>query len=224
MFATIPYHRARAREYARRWAFDRNPQFVNFTGQGGDCTNYVSQCLLAGGCIMNFTPDLGWYYRSSNDRAAAWTGVEFFWKFMTTNRDVGPFGVETNDTGLDIGDVIQLGTSETDYYHTLFVTGIVRGTYLVSAHSDDAFDRPLNTYRFNTARYLHIEGFRASLSDQNDCFQTLIGGTGIPQNDGQYAAVNPSVIQNTPSTEEPTGEPTEEPMEAPAEMPTEPQS
>ena len=43
----------RAVAYARRWALDRNPLFVDFTGQGGNCTNFVSQCVLAGSCVMN---------------------------------------------------------------------------------------------------------------------------------------------------------------------------
>ena len=78
MLANIPYDRARALEYARRWALDRNPLFFNFTGRGGDCTNFVSQCILAGCCVMNFTRDFGWYYISVDDRAPAWTGVEYF--------------------------------------------------------------------------------------------------------------------------------------------------
>ena len=35
------YDRRRAREYARRWAYGRNPLFYNFTGIGGDCTNFI---------------------------------------------------------------------------------------------------------------------------------------------------------------------------------------
>ena len=70
------YERRRALEYARRWAYGRNPLFYNFTGIGGDCTNFISQCLLAGCCVMNCTPTFGWYYRSSSDRAPAWTGVQ----------------------------------------------------------------------------------------------------------------------------------------------------
>ena len=36
-------------EYARRWAFSTNPAYYNFENIGGDCTNFVSQCLYAGG-------------------------------------------------------------------------------------------------------------------------------------------------------------------------------
>ena len=68
MLVTKEYNRKNALEYARRWALDRNPLFFSFNGIGGDCTNFVSQCIFAGGCIMNYTPTYGWYYISSNDR------------------------------------------------------------------------------------------------------------------------------------------------------------
>ena len=56
MLLIKPYNRDRAVEYARRWAFERNPLFENFAGIGGDCTNFVSQSVLAGGCVMDYTP------------------------------------------------------------------------------------------------------------------------------------------------------------------------
>ena len=111
---TYPYNRSRTVAYARRWALSRNPLFHDFTGGGGNCTNFVSQCLLAGCCQMNFTDTFGWYYLSVDDRAAAWTGVEFFYNFMTGNNESpigdgsGPFAEETGGNLLP-GDVIQLG-------------------------------------------------------------------------------------------------------------------
>ena len=54
------YDRDRALTYAREWAMSRNPLFIDYTGFGGDCTNFVSQCLVAGSCRRNFTPVFGW--------------------------------------------------------------------------------------------------------------------------------------------------------------------
>ena len=71
MLITKEYDRLRAQMYAERWALSRNPLFLDFTGRGGDCTSFVSQAVLAGGCVMNFTPTYGWYYVSPDDRAAA---------------------------------------------------------------------------------------------------------------------------------------------------------
>ena len=83
MILMKPYDRGRAIEYARTWALDRNPLFLNFTGRGGDCTNFISQCLLAGSCTMDYTPNFGWYYITPDDRAPAWTSVEYFYDFIT---------------------------------------------------------------------------------------------------------------------------------------------
>ena len=38
---------------------------------------------------MNFEKDFGWYYIDPNNKAPAWTGVEYFSRFMT-REDVQP--------------------------------------------------------------------------------------------------------------------------------------
>jgi len=160
--------------YARRWAFDRNPRFYNFSGQGGDCTNFISQCVYAGSCRMDFTDTFGWYYRSLNDRTPSWTGVQFFYEFLTRDRESpGPFARETDAGGLQLGDVIQLGREDGQYYHTLIVTGFSPGSYLVAAHSNDALDRPLVSYTYKRARFLHILGVRAPVRPP-ECLASLL--------------------------------------------------
>ena len=195
MIAYRAYNRQRAVEYARRWALSRNPLFYNFTGIGGDCTNFVSQALLAGSCVMNYTPDFGWYYRSADDRAPAWTGVEYFWEYMTeaerfveAGGNTGPFGREVGVADLDVGDVIQLSNSRGDYYHTLLVTGRAEdGDVLVAAHTDDALDRRLSSYTFDLARYLHILGVRYSVGGIGDCYLPMLEGRELLlRGEGEY--------------------------------------
>ena len=179
------YNRARAVEYARRWALSRNPLFTNFAGRGGDCTNFVSQCLYAGSCQMNFTPDFGWYYIDQNDRAPAWSSVEFFYDFLTGRQDflqmngaIGPYGLEVDSTGAIEGDVVQLADETGDFYHTLIISGFSEGQTLVCAHTNDALDKPLSTYNFSSLRYIHIEGVRLSFADDS-CFSDLIEGISL---------------------------------------------
>ncbi len=179
------YNRARAVEYARRWALSRNPLFIDFAGRGGDCTNFVSQCIYAGSCQMNFTPDFGWYYITPNDRAPAWSSVEFLYDFLTGRPDfmqmnggIGPYGIEVDSTGAIEGDVVQLADSTGDFYHTLLITGFRNGQTLVSAHTNDALDKALSTYNFSSLRYIHIEGVRLEAADDN-CFSELIDGISL---------------------------------------------
>lgn len=145
-------------EYARRWALSRNPAYYDFDNSGGDCTSFVSQCIYAGGAAMNYTPDVGWYYISSNDRAAAWTSVEYFYRFVTGNKEVGPFGVLTDISQAIAGDVIQLGDPDR-FYHSLFVLEH-NGTIRVAAHTYDVYGKDLYAFDFERARCIHILGAR----------------------------------------------------------------
>ncbi len=160
------YDRGEAVAYAHRWAFGRNPDYYDFSALGGDCTNFASQCLYAGTGVMNFTPELGWFYRSVDDRAPAWTGVEFFWNFLTRRElSPGPFGVPVEPYLLRPGDFVQIkfvGSGDV-YAHTPVVVAVGNPPDLsairVAAHSNDADDRPLDSYE-NVAefRFLHILG------------------------------------------------------------------
>lgn len=179
MPVTVPYDRERAVLYAGRWAFGRNPLFENYAGIGGDCTSFVSQAIYAGSCAMNYTPTFGWYYVSPTDRAPAWTGVQYLYNFLTKNEGAGPYAVETYAGGLLEGDVIQLGRADGAFYHSLLVTGFAEDGYLVSAHSNDAYDRPLSTYVYDRARFLHIEGVRRDRTACRDCFAAFLAGERI---------------------------------------------
>ncbi len=174
MLLTRSYNRERAVTYARRWALSRSPLFADFSGIGGNCTNFVSQCIYAGCCTMNYTPTFGWYYISSEDRAPAWTGVEFLYDFLTTSDGVGPFAVPVSRIQVLPGDVIQLADSTGDFYHSLLISEIQGSQILVCSHSADSLDRPLSTYNYATARFLRIEGARVEIED--GCFEALLEG------------------------------------------------
>lgn len=158
--SVIPYDRLSAYEYAKTWAYKRNPKYYNFDSLGGDCTNFASQCIFAGCKIMNYTPVLGWYYNNLNDRTPSWTGVDFLFNFLNNNTGVGPFGKIVNFNKLNIGDIIFLRRNADDLYHTLFVSGINNGEIFVASHTIDSFDRNLFSYQLNNPIYFHIEGVK----------------------------------------------------------------
>lgn len=182
MLINKPYNRMRAVEYARTWALSRNPLFVDFTGIGGNCTNFVSQCLLAGSCVMNYTADFGWYYVSAEDRAPAWSSVEYFFDFITgapqfasENGGTGPYGRVVERALAMSGDVIQYANSQGDWYHTVIISEIRENEILVCAQSDDALDRRLSSYNFAKLRFLHIDGVRLDIND-DECYRFLLKG------------------------------------------------
>ena len=181
MLVTRGYEREKAVLYAERYAFSQNPVFGNFRGIGGNCTNFVSQCVYAGSCKMNYTQTFGWYYISLDERAPAWTGVDFFYNFITQNQGVGPFGKETDPTECEIGDVIQLGRDEDGYYHTLIIVGFEDDDILVAAQTDDAFRRPLSTYNYDFLRFIKILGVRFEAPSSSDCFASVYDGIAIAE-------------------------------------------
>lgn len=188
MTAIKPYQRAHAVEYARTWALSRNPLFSRFDRFGGDCTNFISQCIFAGCCIMNDTPTFGWYYRAPGDYAPAWTGVPYLYNFLIANMDVGPIGTEIPVESAEMGDIIQLGRQDGTFYHTLIVTGMRDGVPLICAHDNDALDRPLDSYTYDRARCVHIDGVRIPVPVTDCCFEGMLSGTTIfPNEDASIA-------------------------------------
>ena len=162
----LPYNREAAVVYAHTWAYRRNPAYFDFSGIGGDCTNFASQCIYAGAGVMNFTPLYGWFYRTANDRTPSWTGVQYLYDFLTRNLGAGPFATEVSLSQLEPGDVVQLAIDREDrYQHTPVVVRIdgepSLTTVLVAAHSNDVDYRPLSTYNIRKIRCLHIESVRS---------------------------------------------------------------
>lgn len=83
----VEYNRNLVKEYAKKWAYLRNPAYYNYDAIGGDCTNFVSQCIFAGCKVMNYSK-FGWYYKNGNDKSPSWTGVEFLGDFLLKNKSV----------------------------------------------------------------------------------------------------------------------------------------
>ena len=150
------YDRISAVSYARRWALHRNPEYADFTLLGGDCTNFVSQCLFAGSGRMNMTKDTGWYFRSMANRAPAWSGVYFLHRYLLRSSGAGPKGEASEISDLLPGDVIFLSDGNR-LYHSLFVVREGENP-LVAAHTADSWMRPLSTYYHEEAKAVHISG------------------------------------------------------------------
>lgn len=157
------YDRQKAYEYAKKWAFKRNPDFFDFAGFGGDCTNFISQCLYAGTDIMNYGNYPNWFYINPENRSPSWAGVEYLFIFLTENIVKGPFGKICNIDELEVGDIVQLKFFGR-FSHSLFITKILKennrqpSDILIATHTFDAFDKPVSKYVYSNIRYIKILG------------------------------------------------------------------
>lgn len=154
------YNRQAATAYAAEWALKRNPRYYNFDDIGGDCTNFVSQCLFEGSGVMNHKKVYGWYYYSANNRAPSWTGVPYLYNFLVNNKEAGPFAEETDKYNVEPGDILQLGNSYGSFYHSQIIVSIDNNEILIATHTYDAYMRPLSTYNYAMVRFLKILGIR----------------------------------------------------------------
>ncbi len=109
---------------------------------------------------MNYRKTMGWYYRTVDDRSAAWSGVQFLYNFLTHNKGEGPKATEVPIDQIGPGDIVQLSFKENIFSHSLFVvdTGEVPDIYdvLVATHSFDSDYRPLSTYQYREYRCLKV--------------------------------------------------------------------
>ncbi len=157
----MEYEREAVVEYAKKWAYSRNPQYYNFDNVGGDCTSFASQCIYAGSQKMNYTKNLGWYYINGNNKSPSWSGVEYLYQFLITNKRVGPQAIETTQNNLQIGDIAQLSFDGKKFSHTLVIVKIeskftLRGIKIAS-HTLDSLDKRISEYNFENIRFIHIE-------------------------------------------------------------------
>jgi hypothetical protein len=138
------YNRKKAVDYAERWWNDYNPKFQLFEV---DCTNYVSQCLYAGGAPMKYSSDRakGWWYKfeTPSNWSFSWTVAHSLRWYLPTSRS-GLRGIEVFSADqLEPGDIICYDFSgDGSWQHTTIVVAKDRsGSPLVNAHSSSSRHR-----------------------------------------------------------------------------------
>lgn len=156
------FNRTAMREYAFKHYNNPNKAFYDFTNLGGDCTNFTSQVIHAGGAPMDSEGKYQWYYYSLNNRSPSWTGVMFLYDYLINNDGLGPHGVDSDFFNVTIGDVIQIDFNDDGIFtHSpVVVQPYIKGsgdlyTLTVAARSYDVFNRPILTYP-GVKRYIHL--------------------------------------------------------------------
>ena len=158
--AKIAYNRLKAVQYAERWWNSFNPTYPQFTD---DCTNFISQCLYAGGIPMWGKPNRtkGWWIEGKSNWSFSWTVAHAFMlmlKAASWTKEV------KNPSQLMIGDIICYDfEGDGRFNHNTIVTGKDEYGYpLVNASTTNSRMRYWN-YEDSTAytpniqyKYFHI--------------------------------------------------------------------
>lgn len=130
--------------YAVKWATGYNTlEYPNYTSQGGDCTNFASQILIAGGIKMHDSyPDesSGWWHRkvstgsvnpgTTHKTSISWKRANAFVRFMgTSGNEYDNF--EEFSGHVRAGDFIAYDkANDSEWDHIGFVTNTgSKGTY-----------------------------------------------------------------------------------------------
>ncbi len=129
--------------YAKKYWSNYNPDYPNFNGQGagGDCTNFVSQSLKAGGWkhVPGYTNDWHNWFGTADIQSDSFVGVnEFSWFALSSKRVTSlPYVYQ-----LDVGDVLQMDFNrDGSKDHSMIVTSRVSGVPYVSYHSTNTYNR-----------------------------------------------------------------------------------
>ncbi|MBR5520481.1 MAG: amidase domain-containing protein [Oscillospiraceae bacterium] len=172
----IEYNRDAAVEYARQWCNKRNYEdgYLAYDAFGGNCQNFASQCIYAGGIAMDHSGygESQWKFYSqtlntkqaASGRSYSWTGVDPFYTYATINRSSGM--VCQADLQLEYaekGDVIQVGAYH-DWRHSLVVIDVMKDSdgnlqdIIVASNTADRWNYPLSAYIYTYPRLIHIIG------------------------------------------------------------------
>ncbi|MDF2988239.1 MAG: hypothetical protein K0R50_3749, partial [Eubacterium sp.] len=182
------YNRDGAYNWAHKHWQNYSREFVNLGDQeweGGDCTNFVSQCLRAGGAENDTRGTYKWYYinkdtSKTSEHSYSWTwptarGLNSVLTGNNNKKEFGPKGSEkviTGDTNYtsDLGQFIALGdliqyewSPSSKIKHSAVIVGMFynsaaqRYEPVVSTHSFDSWNLPWTKNAYKT-HFIHITG------------------------------------------------------------------
>ncbi|MEI2405218.1 amidase domain-containing protein [Niallia taxi] len=129
------YDRRKAVQYAEKWWNSYNPAYHQFEV---DCTNYISQCVRAGGAPMRGYPNrgTGWWMQN-NSWSYSWAVANAFPRYLEASKQGLRAKVVSDVSQLKLGDVICYDfEGDGKYNHTTIVTAKDgNGEPLVNAHT-----------------------------------------------------------------------------------------
>ncbi|MET9606690.1 amidase domain-containing protein [Streptomyces sp. NPDC006512] len=138
------YDYAAMAKYAEKYWSNYNPAYRKFNGSGGDCTNFISQALKAGGWkpVPGSSSDYrNWWYDGTR-QSDSWVGAnEFAWFTLSNQRAANLANVYQ----ADIGDVLQVDfNKDGSKDHSMMVTYRSKaGMPYLTYHSTNTYRKSL---------------------------------------------------------------------------------
>ena len=135
---SFQYDRLQAVKYAERWWSEYNPAYKKFEN---DCTNFISQCLRAGGGPMRGIPNRtkGWWYQENN-WSYSWTTAHALQMYLQNSSHGLKARRVSSVEELKLGDIICYDfEGDGRFNHNTIITGKdANGMPLVNAHTTDS--------------------------------------------------------------------------------------
>lgn len=147
-----------AQVYALTWAKNFNPRYKQYKY---DCTNYVSQCLAAGGMKLTkpskipggtYQTSSYWYSHDKWKDSTPWVRVTDFHSYWAPRvRDANYKDSSTVSRNGNIGDVVQFRDAGTlKRWHTMIITDKKNNTVYLSGHTTSRKNYAITNYNDST--------------------------------------------------------------------------
>lgn len=143
------YNYSAARNYALKHAFKyNNADYASFSNRGGDCTNFVSQILVAGGIPKNnnwyfrYVPNPSNYPPRKETFSRSWVSATDFYNYWKNKVPVIDGRYKDNIIPhANVGDIIQYYEINTGIkWHSVFVSGKTSNDLRITQHTGDRKD------------------------------------------------------------------------------------
>lgn len=153
------YNRIKAVNYAVNYAVVPNSSYRYFAVQGsngGDCTNFTSQCLRAGGAPLIFSGRNQWWY-NQNASSVSWAVAGSLYWYLKINHAEKLYGIKGEEVNsismLEPGDLIFYENISGKIQHSAIITSFHYSYPLISQHTPDVLNIP---YEKDWASKMHF--------------------------------------------------------------------
>jgi len=167
-FRQNSYNRDLAVTYATSYALTPNPEyryFPSINNNSGDCSNFISQCLNAGGLPMNYNSKSMWWYNhgtlntKDDTWSVSWAVANSLYWYLKTNTDKA---IEITDLNyLELGDIIFYENYNNVIFHSAIITSFITinglKEPLISQHTYNALNVTFRkSYAYKGVHFIKI--------------------------------------------------------------------